>query len=316
MSKLDCCKLAPRIELTLNFVYDNEYVKKVTVKEGQLIKNLVYLKNGVKTTVSGILDVIHFNSKSGFSNSNGCVHDDESVFDKYVNVTSLIIDCSSDYKCKVVSIPARMIQDIESVEDVEKKSAVVDGVEYSSFAEALSSVSSGSTISLTEDVQSDEKITVPEGDITINLNEHKLHIPTVENNYGMVVKGNATIEGNGKVVTGFYGIGVQPKASLTINDGIFKLYEGDYLIGSWGETTINGGEFYGKYCCVNGFDGIVNITGGKFIADESTIILGNVKVSGGIFNHPVAEEYCAEGYAPKTLGKDEYTVEKIPEVVE
>ena len=128
----------------------------------------------------------------------------------------------------------------------------------------------------------------------------------------MIIKNNITLTGEGNVTVGEFGIGVQPIARLTINGGTYKAANESYLIGSWGETIINGGNFDSDYCCVNGFQGTVIINNGNFnCIDEETIILGNVKVSGGIFNHPVQEQYCAEGYAPKANEDGTYTVEKI-----
>lgn len=323
MSIFNHSEVTPRIEVIFNFVYNNEHVKKVSVREKQLVKNLVYVQNGEEKTVSGVVDVINFISKAATSNSNGCIHDEDTIFDKYVSVTNLIIDCSDKYSCNVVSVPSKSIIDIESVEDIIPNVVRVGDEAYTDFAEALTSVESGSTIILTETVQCEEKLTISEGkEVVINLNGNKLLVPSVENNYGMIVKGDLTFDGAGDVVTGFYGIGVPAKGKLTIDSGSFKCTEnGDYLIGSWGETIINGGEFHGNYCCVNGFEGTVIINGGNFVAESAvndpewgwTVILGNVKVTGGTFNHPVAERYCAEGYVPKSNNNGTYTVEKVSE---
>ena len=236
-------------------------------------------------------------------------------------MTNIIVDCSDKYECNVVSIPSKFIVDIGSVEDIVPDLVSIDGVKYDNFTDAVSSAADGSVIKLIHTIQCEEKITIEsEKDITINLNGNKLLIPTVDNNYGMIVKGNLTFDGEGDIVTGFYGIGVPAKGKLTINNGSFRCTEnGDYLIGSWGETIINGGDFKGNYCCINGFDGSVVINGGNFVAENAvedpvwgwTVILGNVTVTGGTFNYPVSERYCAEGYAPKANQDGTYTVEKI-----
>lgn len=310
----------PKLEVTLTIEHNDGYVKTFNIKEGQLVKNLVYVDNGIEKTITGVVRVINFISKQGVSTSDGCIHDDVPVFGKYVIVNTLTIDCSDKYVCKVLSVPFIFVRDIESVEDVDEKSAVVNGNEYDSFTDALINANDGATVVMTSDFQSKEKLNLGEGkSVTINLNGHRLYAPEVENNYSYIVKGDVTFDGAGKVYHGGkFGIGVQPEKKLTINDGVFTSL-GTYLIGSWGETTINGGVFNGKYCCVNGFTGKVTINGGTFIAEEAvndpewgwTVILGNVTVTGGIFNFPVHERYCPEGYVPKKNNDGTYTVEKV-----
>lgn len=322
MSALTSCVSVPRISLKLNFNYENGYVKTVELREGQLVKNLTFTVNGETKTVTGLVKVINYISKQGMSSKDGCFHDDVSNFDEYVSVTTLNIDCSKEYNFNVVQVPVKFIEDIESVEDVVVAPVEVNGVAYATVAEAIASAESGATVTLAEDFQSEEKITIEAKKvITIDLNGNKLYVPEVENNYGCVVKGDLTITGNGQVAAGGeYGIGVPADGKLTIEDGEFKSI-GDYLIGSWGETVINGGDFHGAYCCVNGFDGAVTINGGNFVADTAreegewgwSVILGNVKVYGGTFSHPVHERYCPEGYRPKANSNGTYTVEAITE---
>lgn len=322
MANLKTCNITPSINITLNFEYENGYVKTVTLKEGQLVKNLVYVKNGEEKTITGIFKLINFISKQGISAKDDCIHDDKSNFDKFVSVTTLNIDCSEQYKFNIIQVPVKFIKDIEIVEDVEIKPAVVNGVEYDSIISALAAAEDGATVTLADDFQSEEKVYLADGKaVTLDLNGHKLYVPEVEDNYGCIVKGDATINGDGNVVAGgAFGIGVQPKGTLTINSGVFKT-SGTYLIGSWGKTIINGGEFNSSYCCVNGFDGEVIINGGNFVAEKAendpewgwTVILGNVKVMGGTFSHPVHERYCADGYKPKTNADGTYTVEAIVE---
>lgn len=310
----------PKLDVDVIVERVDGYRKTINIKEGQLVKNLTYLDNGVEKTITGVIRVINFVSKQGLSAKDACIHDDISVFNKYVTVTTLTVDCSDKYVCNVVSVPCVYIRDIESVEDITDNQAVVDGVEYATFTEAIASVKDGSVIKMNEDFQSEEKLSLGDGkSITIDLNGHRMFAPEVENNYSYIIKGDVTFDGAGEVYHGGkFGLGVQPDKKLTINDGIFTS-TGDYLIGSWGETVINGGTFKGKYCCINGFAGEVIINGGNFIAEEAendpewgwTVILGNVKVTGGTFNHPVHERYCTEGYVPKANEDGTYTVEKV-----
>lgn len=323
MNQFISCLPMPRISLNLNFNYANGYVKSVTVKEGQLVRNLTYTVNGEKKTVTGVIKLINYITKQGISNNDNCFHDDVTDFDKYVNVTTLNIDCSEAYNFNVIQVPVKFIENIESVEDMPVHTATVNGTHYASLADALTSAESGAVITMDNDFYAEGKITVDiEKEITIDLNGNKLYVSEVDNNYGCVVKGHLIVTGDGQIVTGgAYGIGVQPKnGKLTIEGGNFETI-GTYLIGSWGETVINGGNFRSAYCCVNGFEGNVTINGGNFVVENPvdegewgwSVILGNVTVTGGTFSHPVAERYCAEGYKPKANGDGTYTVERITE---
>lgn len=179
--------------------------------------------------------------------------------------------------------------------------AEAGGVKYETLSEAISaSGNTSTTITLIDNINLDGKLSFPKGsNIILNLNGKNLTVPTVENNYGIVVGGNLTIKGNGTVSLGMYGIGVQPTGNLTIEDGTYKCLSGDYLLGSWGSATIKGGLFDGNYCIANGFDGgKVKILDGTFYAKEPTIVLGGTEIFGGAFNKNV-EEYLAEGIEMK-----------------
>ncbi len=179
--------------------------------------------------------------------------------------------------------------------------AEVNGVKYETLSAAISAAGSNNvTITLLDNVSLDGKITFPKGsNIVLDLNDKNLTVPTVENNYGIVVGGNLTIKGKGTVSLGMYGIGVQPTGNLTIENGTYKCLSGDYLLGCWGTATIKGGLFDGNYCIANAFDnGKINILDGTFYSKEPTIVLGGVTVYGGAFNHSV-EEYLADGIEMK-----------------
>jgi len=225
-------------------------------------------------------------------------------------VNSIPVQTSKLYKLAVFDVI-----DVEREEVAVEEKVVINGQEFASFVEALEAIKDGDVVEVSGDVVFEEKVTLDK-QVTINLSsDSSLVIPTVENNYGMVVKGDVTINGDGYAKTGDFGIGVPPVGKLTINGGEYKT-EGTYLIGSWGEVVINGGTFESPYCCANAFNGgKVFINGGNFVCpDGNTMILGEdansvMRVSGGTFNHPVKEKYCAEGYVPKDNGDGTYTVE-------
>jgi len=172
---------------------------------------------------------------------------------------------------------------------------------FNSLSEAiLKAGATNTTITLNQDVDLKEKLSFPKGsNIVLDLNGKNLSVPTVENNYGIVVLGNLTIIGKGVVSLGEYGIGVGTTGNLVIEAGTYKCLNGTYLIGSWGKATLKGGLFDGNYCIANGFDnGTVDILDGTFYSKESTIVLGNVKIFSGAFNQDI-HEHLAPGVEMK-----------------
>ena len=176
--------------------------------------------------------------------------------------------------------------------------AKVGAQRFETLEEAIEAVGNRGTITLLS------KYTI-EGYEVWDLGKRvTLYVPAVEDNYGLIVKGDLTIKSGTYVVEGMYGIGVTGK--LTIDGGTFEVEEdNDYLIGSWGTTVINGGEFVGQYNCVNGFAGSLTITGGTFETEDkdatgewdSYDVLaedGVATITGGTFSKSVAE------YVPET----------------
>lgn len=179
--------------------------------------------------------------------------------------------------------------------------AEVGGAKYETLSSAISaSGTNNATITLLDNVNLDGKLSFPKGsNIVLNLNGKNLTVPTVENNYGIVVGGNLTIKGQGTISLGMYGIGVQPSGNLIIESGTYKCLSGDYLLGCWGSATIKGGLFDGNYCIANAFDnGKISILDGTFYSKEPTIVLGGVTVYGGAFNQNV-QDYLADGIEMK-----------------
>ena len=166
---------------------------------------------------------------------------------------------------------------------------------YNTLADAIQAVGEEATITVTDNINLTDKVTIPAGKkVVLDLNGKTIKVPTVENNYGVVIKGDLQIKGKGTVTVGQFGIGVSPGGKLTIESGTYNCPTGDYLIGSWGTVEIKGGTFNGNYCIANGFDnGTVKITDGVYNSKEATIVLGNVTIEGGSFNHNVTE-YLAQ----------------------
>lgn len=183
--------------------------------------------------------------------------------------------------------------------------------DYATLAEAIAAVPENGTVVLASDLAPQEKITIDKP-VEINLNGKTLTLPTVENNYGMIVKNSLTIHGNDGEVdsTGLYGIGLSTSMTgeLVINGGTYVAPEGSsYLIGGFGgKVIVNDGDFTAPYCVINSFDGYscaVEINGGTFKLDgtdsdpTAAPLLGiNITVKGGKFSQQLPEEYIAEGY--------------------
>lgn len=210
---------------------------------------------------------------------------------------------------------------MSSLADTGDVAQLSNGTTYSSLSAAVEAASATDTITLLADTNS-EKITVDKN-ITLNLNQHKLTIPET-NNYGIVIKDQLTINGDGEVyVNANYGIGLSTSCTggLTINGGTFTASSNNlYLIGAYaGKVVINGGSFSSPYCVVNSFDGYTasaeinrgtfSISNGYTGTYEPSTLLGiNFAVSGGSFSDPVPAEYCADGFSPVSLGNGRYGV--------
>ena len=202
--------------------------------------------------------------------------------------------------------------------------ATADGVSYQTIQEALTA---GGEIVLLQDVVATEKLVV-NTTAKLNLNDKKLTLADVNGNYGMVVKGNLTIDGayGEIIVSGVYGIGVSTTGKLTIEEGIYiGAWYTDYVIGNWGETVINEGTFEAYYCCVNNFDGGTTVVnGGCFVnrVDENSeyegaALLANegLTVYGGVFYFSAFDsKFVADNYALHNAG-GYYSVDKLNDLM-
>ena len=102
-------------EVVLHF---DGYDKVLTVKEGDIVKNLRYTDlDGNERTVTGTVRVIRFTSLP-YSNDVECVCDANvrSVFSEKVSVYAMSIDCSSKYNADIEIVNMDNILDFEEVE--------------------------------------------------------------------------------------------------------------------------------------------------------------------------------------------------------
>ena len=215
-------------------------------------------------------------------------------------------DAYTEYECKNDST-----HNYNEVDEGTMKIAVAQIIGGDKFETLEAAIAAATRYSAIEVLT---KVTV-EGTQTWDLNNITMILPAVEDSYGLIIKGDLTIKRGTFIVDGFYGIGVQSAGKLTIDGGTFALDEGvdnDYLIGSWGTTVINGGNFVGQYNCINAFEGTTTINGGTFNTAEydstgeyeSWDVLGEDKgqaiITGGSFSKS-AEDYLADGHCQKDV---------------
>ena len=161
---------------------------------------------------------------------------------------------------------------------------------YTNIITSIEEAKNGDIITFIKGAKLSSKLLVPKDkNITFNLNNNTLELANINDNYALVVGGNLSIKGNGKIVIpGLYGIGVQPSGALNIYNSTLVQDKGDYLIGSWGTTNIYDGVFMANYSAVNGFSGEVVINGGTFTGNDWPLVVGNININDGMFNKDVS----------------------------
>lgn len=209
-------------------------------------------------------------------------------------------------------------------ESPELPDPIIDASAYESLEAAISAAEDGDIVLISADTDITSPLRIPAGKrISVRVPAGvTLALDAGVNNYGMVVKGDVTIEGEGNIVLTGYGFGtsMNTDSKLTIKSGRFIAQGCDYIFGCFdGEVVIEGGTFDGEYCVVNNFsatyntDGKVQILGGTFNTSdpEGFDVLGDyVEIHGGRFSKPIEAAHCAEGLSPTTEPDEDgyYTV--------
>ena len=135
-----------------------------------------------------------------------------------------------------------------------------------------------------------------------------------------------TCEVSGGVIEGGYGLWLQTpnananQASLTITGGTINANDGAavYIGGTKADNSnisidISGGTINGTGLIIqgplSGTYGSVSISDGEIVNVQCG---ANVEkfITGGIYDNPVNEAYCAEGYIPVDLGNNKYSVKR------
>ncbi|MBQ7939135.1 MAG: hypothetical protein IJ281_02010 [Clostridia bacterium] len=192
------------------------------------------------------------------------------------------------------------------------RAAKIGDTSYETLDEAMEAAQPGDTIvALT-------KIVIEE-DVTWDLTGKKLDVQYLDaENYALVVKGKLTIKGGEFHFENIYGLGVAEMGTLVIDGGKFTTLEDEYLIGTWGTTTINGGTFEAVYCNVNGFKGTLTVNGGNFTVTgndaeypSSDVFAAEdvATIYGGTYSTDISEYLAPEYKAPQNA-EGKYVVEK------
>ena len=138
-----------------------------TIAEGDKVRNLIYVENGVtheidegEVVILGTSVVVgsvpNVTTSGDFS---GCVCNPESSFDEYVSVNQMLIDYSSKYDSAVTTVQMDELVSIGSVvhkdgtEEAGKVYLIQNGEDrYESIEEALTAAKAGQTVSLMADL--------------------------------------------------------------------------------------------------------------------------------------------------------------------
>ena len=113
-------------------------------------------------------------------------------------------------------------------------------------------------------------------------------------------------------------------SALYVCAASYNAYPNGTQVTMGNNVTINGNIQYGKWTATSTITDAsattLTITGGtvngEFILnttgeDLAAAANATINVSGGVFNHPVPEAYCADGYAPKDNGNNTYGVKPL-----
>ena len=336
MADIKSIAINPHIEIDFKFEYEDGNVKTVSVKEGQFVKDIVYKENGEVKTVSGVIDVINFISKQRASDKDACIHDDVPVFNQFITVTSLTIDCSGKYDSKVIAISAKNIIDIGGSEDYTKPVFAVNGEVYTTVEEAFTAIEAGGTVEITEDTSGnglvgDKDFTFDLGGNTYNADSEMVGSTGTKTLGMQLLKDTNVVIKNGTLTSNKAKMLVQNYSNLTLEDVTLDCSDNNViqyvLSNNNGDTVLKGNtNIYApegavafdicKYATYPAATVTVETTGkivGKIEIDNNTLAAmeaGTHKliIKSGTFTDPIVANYLAEGSVFNDNGDGTYTV--------
>ena len=217
---------------------------------------------------------------------------------------------SDDEAYKVIKNADGQLELVENIDPVAK----VGDTEYTDFSAALSNWSTGSTLTLLDDVTTSSTITVT-GTRAIDLNGHNIN-SSVETAISVSSGAELTISGSGKISNlilnqGTLNFNDAEVSAITTQGGLTNINSGKINAPrNWtalnsnnnGQVNISGGTIYAEsWRCVHAKNGTANISGGIFqcsVAPLTTEGTGKIILSGGYFPENInsATYTLADGY--------------------
>ena len=221
----------PVLEVVLYLIDENNTVTEKRVREGDLLRGIQYVENGVVKTETGILKVINFTTTPVSTVADPCVHDNTSIVTRHIKVASLLLDCSDQFNCNMITIPVGRIRGLSAIDVVVPPAASVDGVEYATFAEALAAAPDGAEVVLAQDLVLEENMEFNKA-LTLDLGAHAMSGASVVLTDGA----NVTIKnGTFSAPAGNSGVYVKTGGKLTVaEDAVVE--------GTWGVSISKSGE--------------------------------------------------------------------------
>ena len=195
---------------------------------------------------------------------------------------------------------------------------------YTSIDAAIEAGGDGCTVKLVADLYEQQQINSQKTPVTLDLNGHMINVEGGAGlNFSMGYYWNGDHIFTVKDTVGTGGINITPKytgnACISDNTGRTIIVEGGtftstgkaiYCTASNATFTVIGGTFNGDiYVHDTGYGhGTLAITDGTVNGTLSAVDNAVLEVSGGVFNAPVPEVYCADGYKPVDNGNGTYGV--------
>lgn len=130
-------------------IFEDGCSKYLTIREGDIIRDLEYKNGSTVEKIDGLIKIINFNSSASNSAAiQPCLEKSTSVFASIVKPVSLVIDTSETFKADVVNIPIANILNFKGDRYVNEQyqGTVYEVNDSSAIASAISNMSDGDTL--------------------------------------------------------------------------------------------------------------------------------------------------------------------------
>ena len=164
--------------------------KTLNISEGDQVKNLSYVSDGVTKTISGEVKVIGYNTGSSKPASATCIHSTVSDFSKKVALTNLVIDCSEKYSSDLRTIPFAAIRDFDTDDAGE---LIVDNEKYANGVVTFTATSKPAVVIWNDEVviptQNDPATDVYVAEVTTMKAMNTLIVLDADNRVKTIIEG-------------------------------------------------------------------------------------------------------------------------------